>query len=345
MRPPEKFFDVLGAVLADAPPMDGEEARYEQVHALLDAAASDPKIKAAIVDAATDAEKTVIAPLIEFRLWGLQLPYHWSTQGNGAQFDTDYFMRTAVARSKVFVNRPNETRYFYQDLDSGGGRLNGAKAYTVTFGKDQTPPVNGFWSVTLYNEHHFFAPNDLKRYSIGTKNRQRFLDASGSTTGVGQGLVMTIETARLVMRPHRVDDFGRKRGNGDRLQTFCGTSSGVAVDSRAELEPRPCAIARDWTLLNYGCWVSGERETVEFVGEAALQITIARCRSPRSTAYRNSAGSLHAKRRGKGYNRGRSSVALRWSRTNFPPATQIASMTAPENAASVRVAEKCGFRL
>jgi hypothetical protein len=33
-------------------------------------------------------------------------------------------------------------------------RLNGGHRYTVTFPKDQTPPVNGFWSLTLYNEHH-----------------------------------------------------------------------------------------------------------------------------------------------------------------------------------------------
>ncbi len=166
----------------------------------------------------------------------------------------------------------------------------------MTFGKDRTPPVNGFWSVTLYNEHHFFAPNDLKRYSIGTKNRQRFLDASGSTTGVGQGLVMTIETARLVMRPHRVDDFDASAAMGtdpDVVRHVSGVPS-----TREQSWSRVLRNRGDWTLLNYGCWVGGERETVEFVGEAALQITIARC-SPRSTAYRNSAGSLHAKRRGR----------------------------------------------
>ncbi len=179
--PPETFFDVLGPVLADAPPMVGEEARYEQVRALLDAA-SDPRIKAALAKAAIDADPSLVAPLIEFRAWGLQLPHHWSTQDNGAQFGTDYFMRTAVARSNIFVNKPNETRYFYQDLDSNGRRLNGAKSYTVTFGKDLAPPVNGFWSLTLYNEHHFFAPNDLKRYSIGTKNRQMKNKADGSLT-------------------------------------------------------------------------------------------------------------------------------------------------------------------
>ena len=43
---------------------------------------------------------------------------------------------------------------------------------TVTFPKDQTPPVNGFWSLTLYNEHHFFAKNELSRYSLGTKEQR-----------------------------------------------------------------------------------------------------------------------------------------------------------------------------
>ena len=46
--------------------------------------------------------------------------------------------------------------YFYQDLDASGARLNGGNRYTVTFAKGETPPVYGFWSLTLYNQHHFF---------------------------------------------------------------------------------------------------------------------------------------------------------------------------------------------
>ena len=44
------------------------------------------------------------------------------------------------------------------------------------------PPVKGFWSLTLYNEHHFFAPNEIKRYSVGTKNKALKYDADGSLT-------------------------------------------------------------------------------------------------------------------------------------------------------------------
>ena len=36
---------------------------------------------------------------------------------------------------------------------------------------EKLPPVRGFWSLTLYNEHHFFHPNELDRYSFGTKNK------------------------------------------------------------------------------------------------------------------------------------------------------------------------------
>jgi hypothetical protein len=180
--PPESFVDTLPAVLADAPPLPGEEARYGQLLAVLDAAKNDPKIKAAMTQAAAEADEQLVKPLFEFRNWGQQLPYHWSTISNEAAFGTDYFTRTAVAKSNILVNSPNETKYYYQDLDAAGQRLNGANSYTVTFAKGETPPVNGFWSLTLYNEHHFFAPNDIKRYSLGTKNKGLKYNPDGSLT-------------------------------------------------------------------------------------------------------------------------------------------------------------------
>ena len=76
-----------------------------------------------------------MAPLFQFRAWGQQLPHHWSTISNEAAFGTDYFTRTAVAKSNILVNAPNETKYFYQDLDAAGARLNGRNRYTVTFPK------------------------------------------------------------------------------------------------------------------------------------------------------------------------------------------------------------------
>ncbi len=180
--PPESFVDTLPLVLADAPPLPGEEARYAQVIAVLEAARDNPVLKAAMTKAAAEADEELVKPLFEFRNYGQQLPHNWSTISNEAAFGTDYFTRTAVAKSNIFVNSPNETKYYYQDLDAKGERLNGAKRYTVTFAKDQTPPVNGFWSLTLYNEHHFFASNEIKRYSVGTKNKDLVVAQDGSLT-------------------------------------------------------------------------------------------------------------------------------------------------------------------
>jgi len=179
---PEKFVDELGAVLADAPPLPGEEARYAQVLAVLAAAKDNPKLKAAMTDGAKEADERLVKPLFQFRNYGQQLPYNWSTIANEAAFGTDYFTRTAVAKSNILVNSPNETKYFYQDLDADGGRLNNASRYTVTFAKGTTPPVNGFWSLSIYNEHHFFIANAINRFSVGTKNKDLKLAADGSLT-------------------------------------------------------------------------------------------------------------------------------------------------------------------
>jgi hypothetical protein len=179
---PERFFGELPAILADAPPLPGEEARYAQVMAVLAAAKDNPSLMAAMIAAATEADEKLVTPLFQFRNYGQQLPFNWSTISNEAAFGVDYYTRTAVAKSNILVNSPQETKYFYQDLDVSGGRLNGANRYTVTFAKDQTPPVNGFWSLTLYNEHHFFVPNELKRYSVGTKNKTLKPNADGSLT-------------------------------------------------------------------------------------------------------------------------------------------------------------------
>ncbi|MGB6935780.1 MAG: DUF1214 domain-containing protein, partial [Xanthobacteraceae bacterium] len=113
----------------------------------------------------------MIKPRFEFRNNGRPVGNGWTSPPNGARWGTDYLSRTATARSNMYDNAPEETRYIYTDFDSTGQRLNGANRYTVTFAKGQLPPVNGFWSLTLYNKEHLFEPNTLNRFSLGTKSK------------------------------------------------------------------------------------------------------------------------------------------------------------------------------
>jgi hypothetical protein len=204
---PENFFDELPVVLTDAPPLPGEEARYAQVLAVLAAAKGDSKIKQAMIEAARDAEEKLVNPLFQFRNYGQPLPYNWSTISNESAFGTDYFTRTAVAKSNILVNSPNETKYFYQDLDASGQRLNNSNRYTVTFAKDGTPPVNGFWSLSIYNEHHFFIANPINRFSVGTKNKDLKPAADGSLTIYVQADAPTDAVQRANWLPAPKGDF------------------------------------------------------------------------------------------------------------------------------------------
>jgi hypothetical protein len=83
---PDRFIDELSSVLDDAPPQPGEETRYAQVRAALEATKNDSKLKDAMNEAAEEAEEQLVKPLFEFRNYGQQLPYRWSTISTEAAF-------------------------------------------------------------------------------------------------------------------------------------------------------------------------------------------------------------------------------------------------------------------
>ncbi|TNV19388.1 DUF1254 domain-containing protein [Buttiauxella sp. B2] len=167
---PTTFFDQLAEVLPKVPPLPGEESRYAMINALLSAAKTDPEIKKVINSAAVEADKEIVTPMFDFKTNGQTLPNGWNTPSNGARWGYDYLTRTATAKSNMYVNQPEETRYFFVEVDKDGQRLKGDSNYTITFPKGKTPPVNGFWSLTMYDPQHFFEKNDIARYSVGTKN-------------------------------------------------------------------------------------------------------------------------------------------------------------------------------
>lgn len=179
---PEKFFLEFPAILKEVPALKGEEMLYAQYRSVMDAVKKDSTLYPSLMKAAIDAEKELIEPLRQFKNVGVPVGNHWNTTKNGAAWGTDYLSRTAAARANIFVNQPNETIYYNQDLDSSGKELNGTSNYTITFTKDQIPKVKGFWSLTVYDANHFFYQNAEKVYSLGTKNKDLKLNGDGSLT-------------------------------------------------------------------------------------------------------------------------------------------------------------------
>src|SRR4029453_136081 len=148
----------------------------------VEAAAKDPKIMQTLKETAVEAERTMINPFLQWRYNGRAAGNGWNSPVNNAQWGTDYLNRTATAKSNMYDNRPDETKYIYTDNDNQGKQLIGQNSYVIRFAKGQVPPVKGFWSLTLYNDVHLFHPNVLQRFSLGTKNKNLKYNADGSLT-------------------------------------------------------------------------------------------------------------------------------------------------------------------
>jgi hypothetical protein len=179
---PEKYIEHLPAVMKRVPPLPGEEALYGWIQSVFEAAESDPATKQALIEAFVEADKDLIDPLFQWQHNGRDAGNGWTSPVNNAQWGTDYLNRTAVGKSNIYENTPAETKYIFRDVDSQGGQLHGKNSYTVTFAKGAVPPVKGFWSMTLYNEHHVFHANPLNRFSLGTKSKSMQFNADGSLT-------------------------------------------------------------------------------------------------------------------------------------------------------------------
>jgi hypothetical protein len=117
---PETFFDQLPGVMKRNPPLPGEEAIYKWIGSVLDAAVRDPEIKKTLIATAIAAESELITPFFQWHLNGCSAGDGWNSPKNNAQWGTDYLNRAGTARSNMYDNRPNETKYIYATSTARG---------------------------------------------------------------------------------------------------------------------------------------------------------------------------------------------------------------------------------
>jgi hypothetical protein len=103
---------------------------------------------------------------------GLKPPVNgWSMAFEGVgNYGTNYQLRAAVSYAGLGANIPEDAIYPSCAVDSDGNPLDGANAYVIHFEKGKTPPVNAFWSLTMYDNDGYFTANPINRYAIGDRN-------------------------------------------------------------------------------------------------------------------------------------------------------------------------------
>jgi hypothetical protein len=94
----------------------------------------------------------------------------WLIPSDAGIYGSDYLNRAAIAQLGLGANVPQEALYPATFTDSQGQPLSGANNYTLHFDPGQTPPVDAFWSISMYNSKNLFVDNPLNRYSINSYN-------------------------------------------------------------------------------------------------------------------------------------------------------------------------------
>jgi hypothetical protein len=125
----------------------------------------DPAVQKALEGAPNEAQ--------ELMTWKLAT---LARVANGWSMNTDtmgvygnyYLKRAIVAREGLGANLPEDAIYPLNLADASGKPLDGANKYTLHFEKGAMPPVNAFWSITLYDSEGFQVGNPLNRFAVSS---------------------------------------------------------------------------------------------------------------------------------------------------------------------------------
>jgi RimJ/RimL family protein N-acetyltransferase len=152
--------------------------------------------------------------------------------------------------------------------------------------------------------------------------------------------VPVIETQRLVLRGHGLDDFQDSFAMwaDAEVTRHIGGKPNTAEEAWARL----LRYAGHWSLMGFGYWLVAEKATGRFVGEVGFS-DFKRELDPPLGAAPEIGWALASRAQGKGYASEAVRAALAWGEAKFGPVRTVCLIN-PDNAPSIRVAEKAGFR-
>jgi hypothetical protein len=163
------FFDYLAFALQFAPAEPQEKEIREKLARLGDLAALSQEQKAAVMAGVKDGEAKIKTYLES----GQKNINGWkvgSLFGDSTFYNGDWLKRAAAAQAGIYGNDAAEAMYPMTKTLANGEPLDGSKNnYTLTFAAGQFPPVNAFWSVTMYDgKSQLLIKNPINRYLINS---------------------------------------------------------------------------------------------------------------------------------------------------------------------------------
>ena len=166
------YFTYAADLLKVNPPHSTDQPMLAQIKRLgieagksFDMGALDPQIQAALQTVPQDAQALMTwkVPTLAREING------WSMNTDTMGVYGNYYLKRAiVTQVGLGANLPEDAIYPLNIGDSNGKPLDGANKYVLHFNKGETPPVNAFWSITLYDPEGFQIANSLNRFAVSS---------------------------------------------------------------------------------------------------------------------------------------------------------------------------------
>jgi hypothetical protein len=182
---PLAFFEFLDIALRESPPPSRDAALMVQLARIgigakrpFAEAALDPTVATGLAHSLKAGKELIAKPSKESE----KLVNGWSLPPKevGA-FGDNYLLRAEVAFKWIFALPPEEAMYYVGVQDSEGMPFSGKNKYVLRMEKGQEPPVDAFWSLTMYRlPQRLLVPNPDRRYAIGDRTKGLKRQADGS---------------------------------------------------------------------------------------------------------------------------------------------------------------------
>ncbi|MDX2357940.1 DUF1254 domain-containing protein [Dietzia sp. PP-33] len=177
--PGRQFFDTLSRILVDIP----GQALGPGITQILQDVGWRPG--AAIGGGAADSEMDDavargLASIREGITAAGEIRNGWMINYRGVDFGSDWLLRASVAMAQIYINPAEEALYPVLERDAAGNALDGQYPYRLYFPPGQLPPVDFFWSLTMYHAEGLLVENPIARYAIGDRSEHLRYGSDGS---------------------------------------------------------------------------------------------------------------------------------------------------------------------
>jgi hypothetical protein len=182
------FFSELNFILQFCPTVPSETdlmARFAKIGVgagkTFDASTLSPETKTAIEQGVADAWADL--GTLQKKIESGEVPIG-DLPGSRAFLKGNYLYRMGTAVLGIYGNSEQEALYPLYGVDAEGQKLDGTNKYTMHFASGQLPPVNAFWSLTMYElPASLLVANPLNRYLLNSPMLPQFVkDADGGLT-------------------------------------------------------------------------------------------------------------------------------------------------------------------